>query len=58
MVPGKRSVLLIKDKKSIVLRFISSSDVEDWFDVKNELPTAPNLSDEQILERIVGQSFF
>ena len=58
MVPGKRSVLLIKDKTSIVLRFISSSDVEDWFDVKNELPTAPKLSDEQILERIVGQSFF
>ena len=36
----------------------SSSDVEDWLNIKNELPTSPQLSDEQILESVVGQSSF
>ena len=35
-----------------------SSDVEDWLNVENELPTSPQLSNEQILENIVGQSSF
>ena len=37
---------------------LSSSDVEDWLNVENELPTSPQLSDEQILESVVGQSSF
>ena len=37
---------------------LSSSDVEDWLNVENELPTSPQLSDEQILESVVGQSPF
>lgn len=28
---------------------LSSPDVEDWLNVENELPTSPQLSDEQIL---------
>ena len=37
---------------------LSSSDVEDRLNVENELPTSPQLSDEQILESVVGQSSF
>ena len=37
---------------------LSSSDVEEWLNVENELPTSPQLSDEQILESVVGQSSF
>ena len=37
---------------------VSSSDTEDWLNVKNELPTLPQLSDELLLESIVGQSSF
>ena len=37
---------------------LSSSDVEDWLNVENELPTSPQLSDEHILESVVGQSSF
>ena len=37
---------------------LSFSDVEDWLYVENELPTSPQLSDEQILESVVGQSSF
>ena len=37
---------------------LSSSDVENWLNVENELPTSPQLSDEQILESVVGQSSF
>ena len=37
---------------------LSSFDVEDWLNVENELPTLPQLSDEHILESIVGQSSF
>ena len=33
-----------------------SSDVEDWLNVEKELPTSPQLSNEQILESRVGQS--
>ena len=36
----------------------SSSDVKDWLNVENELPTLPQLSDGQILESVVGQSSF
>jgi len=37
---------------------LSSSDVEDWLNVENELPTLPQLSDEQILESVVRESSF
>lgn len=37
---------------------LSSSDVEDWLNVENELQTSPQLSGEQILESVVGQSSF
>lgn len=33
-------------------------DVEDRINVKNELPTSPQSSDEQILQSVVGQSSF
>ena len=37
---------------------LSASDVEDRLNVEIELPASPQLSDEQILESIVGQSSF
>ena len=40
------------------MKRLSSSDVEDWLNVENELPTSLQLSDEQILESVVGQSSF
>ena len=48
----KRSILSIKDKQSIILRL----DVDDWLNADDELPTSPQLSDEQILASAVGQS--
>ena len=35
---------------------LSTSDVEDWLNADDELPTSPQLSDEQILASVVGQS--
>ena len=40
------------------LEGLSSSDVEGWLNVENDLPTSPQLSDEQILKGVVGQSSF
>ena len=37
---------------------LSSSDVEDWLNVENELQTSPQLSGEQIFESVVGLSSF
>ena len=33
---------------------LSSFDFEDWLNVENGRPTSPQLSDEQILESVVG----
>ena len=35
---------------------LSTSDVNDWLRANNELPTSLQLSDEQILASVVGQS--
>ena len=40
------------------LEHIILHDVEDRINVKNELPTSPQSSDEQILQSVVGQSSF
>ena len=34
----------------------NARDVEDWLNLENELPTSPQMSDEEILATVVGDS--
>ena len=34
----------------------NAPDVEDWLNLENELPTSPQMSDEEILPAVVGDS--
>ena len=34
----------------------NAPDVEDWLNLENELPTSPQMSDEEILATVVGDS--
>ena len=34
----------------------NACDVEDWLNLENELPTSPQMSDEEILATVVGDS--
>ena len=34
----------------------NARDVEDWLNLENELPTSPQMSDEEMLATVVGDS--
>jgi len=34
----------------------NARDVEDWLNLENELPTSPQMSDEEILATVIGDS--
>ena len=38
------------------MREPNAHDVEDWLNLENELPTSPQMSDEEILATVVGDS--